>query len=44
MLLAILSSSNRVPTSILDRPGATNIEQPVKPADKPAGPAVPLAK
>ena len=44
LVLAILSSSNRAPTSILDRPGATKIEQPVTLPAVPAAPAVPVAK
>ena len=40
LLLAILSSSNRAPTSILDQPGATKTEQPAAPS-LPALPALP---
>lgn len=39
LLLAVLSSSNKAPTSILDRPAAT-----VPAPNVPAAPAVPLAK
>lgn len=49
LLLAIMSSTHRAPTSILDRPGATAPAKPAAPAEKapaskPAAPAVPLAK
>lgn len=45
MVLAILSSATQKPSSILDRTGTPAQEQPVAPpADKPAQPAVPLAK
>lgn len=43
LTLAILSSSNRAPTSILDRPGAT-LPAPTAPSAPPAGPAVPLGQ
>ena len=43
LILAILSSSNKAPTSILDRPGAP-LPAPTAPAEKPSGPAVPLAR
>lgn len=52
LLLAVLSSTHRAPTSILDRPDAAAPTQPAAPAgkttetpaSKPAGPSVPLAK
>jgi len=44
LLLAILSSSNRAPTSILDRTGAPQTEQTIPAPTAPAVPAVPLAK
>ena len=44
LLLAILSSANRAPTSILDRPGTTATQPAAPAADKPATPAVPLAR
>ena len=44
LLLAILSSSNRAPTSILDRPGATKTEQPATLPAAPVVPQVPVAK
>ena len=44
LVLAILSSSNRAPTSILDRPAATDTTLPAAPGSVPATPAVPLAK
>lgn len=43
LTLAILSSSNRAGTSILDRPGAAPLQQPAAP-QAPAQPAVPLAR
>jgi preprotein translocase subunit SecG len=44
LTLAILSSSNKAPTSILDGAGATQTEQPVTLPNLPATPAVPVAK
>jgi preprotein translocase subunit SecG len=45
LTLAILSSSNRAPTSILDGAGgATQTQQPVTLPALPATPAVPVAK
>ena len=43
LTLAILSSSNRAPTSILDRPGSA-LPSPSAPAAPPSGPAVPLGR
>jgi preprotein translocase subunit SecG len=43
LTLAILSSSSRAPTSILDRPGAT-LPAPTAPSAPPAGPSVPLGQ
>ncbi len=43
LTLAIMSSSNRAPTSILDRTGAS-IPAPSAPAAPSPGPAVPLGK
>ena len=43
LTLAILSSSHRAPTSILDRPGAA-LPSPAAPAAPPSGPAVPLGR
>ena len=43
LTLAILSSSQRAPTSILDRPGAA-LPSPAAPAAPPSGPAVPLGR
>jgi preprotein translocase subunit SecG len=43
LLLAILSSSNRAPTSILDAPSGATIKTPAVP-EKPTAPSVPLAK
>jgi len=44
LTLAILSSSNKAPTSILDGAGATQAGQPVTLPNLPATPAVPVAK
>ena len=43
LTLAIMSSSNRAPTSILDRTGAS-LPAPSGPAAPSSGPAVPLGK
>ncbi|PPR11590.1 MAG: Protein-export membrane protein SecG [Alphaproteobacteria bacterium MarineAlpha11_Bin1] len=43
LTLAIMSSSERTPTSILDNPGATVPAQSV-PTSPPTGPTVPLGK
>jgi preprotein translocase subunit SecG len=45
LVLAILSSATKAPTSILDRtPAAATQPQPAAPATAPAAPAVPVAK
>ena len=43
LTLAILSSSDREPTSILDRPG-TSLPVPTAPVPPTSGPSVPLGK